>query len=150
MYLFELVDTYLYRRCAYDKKKSFSSFHFGKTRESFYCDLRKEFLCNKNKIGFLWKSFYVSPEPAVSYLKHNSCLYYWSKLNAIQKGYKKYMKFMCDNYVPQWGVELDDELSCLLKDSELFILLAENSQILLKIYVIPILLTFIYLVAINL
>ena len=38
----------------------------------------------------------------------------------------------------------------LLKDSELFILFAENSQILLKISVIPILLTFIYLVAINL
>ena len=37
----------------------------------------------------------------------------------------------------------------LLKDSELFILLAENSQILLKISVIPILLTFIYLVALN-
>ena len=34
----------------------------------------------------------------------------------------------------------------LLKDSELFILFAENSQILLKISVIPILLTFIYLV----
>ena len=46
----------------------------------------------------------------------------------------------------------NDELSstmswvgCLLKDLELFILFAENSQILLKISVIPILLTFIYL-----
>jgi hypothetical protein len=38
---------------------------------------------------------------------------------------------------------------CLLKDSELFILFAENSQILLKISVIPILKTFIYLVALN-
>ena len=38
----------------------------------------------------------------------------------------------------------------LLKDSELFILFAENSQILLKISVIPILLTFIYLVALYL
>ena len=51
----------------------------------------------------------------------------------------------------------NDELSstvswvgCLLKDSELFILFAENSQILLKISVIPILLTFIYLVGLNL
>ena len=51
----------------------------------------------------------------------------------------------------------NDELSstmswvgCLLKDSKLFILFAENSQILLKISVIPILLTFIYLVALNL
>ena len=36
-------------------------------------------------------------------------------------------------------------VACLLKDSELFIFFAENSQILLKIYVIPILLYFIYL-----
>ena len=47
----------------------------------------------------------------------------------------------------------NDELSstmswigCILKDSEVFILFAENSQILLKILVIPILLTFMYLV----
>ena len=47
-----------------------------------------------------------------------------------------------------------DELSstmswvgCLLPNLELSILFAENSQILLKISVIPILLTFIYLVA---
>ena len=41
----------------------------------------------------------------------------------------------------------NDEFSSmmsLLPDSELFILFAENSQILLKIYVIPILLTFMY------
>ena len=51
----------------------------------------------------------------------------------------------------------NDELSltmswvgCLLKDSELFILFAENSQILLKISVITILLSFMYLVAPNL
>mgnify|MGYP006975843901 CR=1 FL=1 len=51
----------------------------------------------------------------------------------------------------------DDELSLmmswvgfLLNDSELFILYAENNQILLKISVIPILFTFIYLVALNL
>ena len=37
-------------------------------------------------------------------------------------------------------------VGCLLKDSELFILFAENSQILLKISVIPILLTFMCLV----
>ena len=51
----------------------------------------------------------------------------------------------------------NDELSstmswvgCLQKDSELFILFAENSQILLKIYFNAILLSFIYLVAFNL
>ena len=51
----------------------------------------------------------------------------------------------------------NDELSstmslvgCLLKDSELFILFSENSQILLKSSVFPILLTFMYLVAPNL
>ena len=41
-------------------------------------------------------------------------------------------------------------VGCLLKDSELFILFADNSQIRLKISVIPILLNFIYLVALNL
>ena len=49
--------------------------------------------------------------------------------------------------------ELNSTMSwvgCLLKDSELFILFAENSQILLKISVIPILLIFIYLAALNL
>ena len=41
-------------------------------------------------------------------------------------------------------------IGCLLKYSELFIFFVENSQIFLKIFVIPILLTFIYLVALNL
>ena len=40
-------------------------------------------------------------------------------------------------------------ISCLLKDSDLFVLFAENSQILLKISVIPILLTFMYLLVNN-
>jgi hypothetical protein len=51
----------------------------------------------------------------------------------------------------------NDELSsmmsrvgCVLPDSEFFILFAENSQMLLKISVITILLTFMYLVALNL
>ena len=51
----------------------------------------------------------------------------------------------------------NDELSstmsrvgCLPKDSELFILFAEDCQILLKISVIPIILTFMYLVSLNL
>ena len=50
----------------------------------------------------------------------------------------------------------NDELSstmswvgCLLKDSDLFILFAEYSQILLNISVIPIPLTFMYLVALE-
>ena len=59
----------------------------------------------------------------------------WCKINAVH------------------DIELSSTMSwvgCLLKDSELFILFAANSQILLKISVIPILLTFIYLVALNL
>ena len=49
----------------------------------------------------------------------------------------------------------NDELSlswiyCLQTDSEVFILFAGISQILLKIYFIPILLTFMYLVALYL
>ena len=43
----------------------------------------------------------------------------------------------------------NDELIWLFA-KELFILFSENSQILLKIYVIPILLTFIDLLALNL
>ena len=52
-----------------------------------------------------------------------------------------------------WHCILSSKMSwvgCLLKDSLLFIFFAENSQILLKIYIIPILVTFIYLVAVNL
>ena len=41
-------------------------------------------------------------------------------------------------------------VGCLLTDSDIFILFARNSQILLKISVILILLTFMYLVALNL
>ena len=54
-------------------------------------------------------------------------------------------QIMCDNYVLQWWVDLIFTI-----DSECFILFAEKSQILLKISVIPILFTFIYLVALNL
>ena len=70
----------------------------------------------------------------------------------------QFLSLRCDNYVPEWWVEFDDELNstmswvgCLLKDSKLFfILVEENSQILLKISLILILLTFINLVALNL
>ena len=41
-------------------------------------------------------------------------------------------------------------VGCLLTDSELFILFVENSQILLKISIMPIFLTLMYLVALNL
>ena len=59
---------------------------------------------------------------------------------------------LCNNYVPQWWVEFEDELSWLFtkRFRVFFILFAENSQILLKISVIPILLTFMCLVALNL
>ena len=53
-------------------------------------------------------------------------------------------------YVWQLCATMMSWVGCLLKDSKLFILFAENSQILLKISVIPILLTIIYLVALNL
>ena len=58
-----------------------------------------------------------------------------------------YVIFMCRND------ELSSTMSwvsCLLKDSELLISFAEKSQILLKKSVIPILLTFIYRLALNL
>ena len=50
---------------------------------------------------------------------------------------------MCDNYAPQWWVEL-------VVYYQIQNLFAESSQILVKISVIPILLTFMYLGAINL
>jgi hypothetical protein len=65
----------------------------------------------------------------------------------LPKTYMAYVTIMCCND------ELSSTMSwvgCLLKDSEIFILFAENSQILLKISVIPILITFMYLVALNL
>ena len=55
------------------------------------------------------------------------------------------------NYLPQWWVDWRMSwVGCLLKDPELLILFAENSQVLLKISVIPIILTFMYLLALNL
>ena len=54
---------------------------------------------------------------------------------------------MCRNDELSWMMSW---VGCLVKDSEIFIWFAENSQILLKISVIPIFLTFIYLVAVNL
>ena len=61
---------------------------------------------------------------------------------------KYILTYNCDNYVPKCIDELSSTMSwvgCLLEDSELFILFTENGQILLKIRVIPIFLTFIYL-----
>ena len=49
------------------------------------------------------------------------------------------------NYVPQWSVEL-----VVYYQIQIFILLAESSQSLLKVTVISIHLTFMYLVALNL
>ena len=54
---------------------------------------------------------------------------------------------MCRNDELNWTMSW---VGCLLKDSELFILFPANSQILLKISVIPILLIFMYLVVLNL
>ena len=64
MYLFELVDIYV-EDVHIIKKVFLHSILARPEKVSTYCDLRKEFLCNKNKIGFLRKSLYVSPEPAV-------------------------------------------------------------------------------------
>ena len=57
------------------------------------------------------------------------------------KGFFSYERDKCDNYVPQWLADLDYELSWLFtkKFRYFLILFEENSQILLKISVIPIL-----------
>ena len=63
-------------------------------------------------------------------------------------GQKNKNKNLCCNDLSQWWVEFElTWLDCLLTDSEFFIWFAEISQILLKICFIPILLTFMYLVA---
>ena len=76
----------------------------------------------------------------------------WTRQKAYSHFYKSWSlstNYQCDNYVLQWWVEFIDELSWLFtKRFRAFYLIC--SQILLKISVIPILLTFIYLVALNL
>ena len=77
-----------------------------------------------------------------------------------EKCYQKYSIFLMSVKNLESSVTImcrNDELSStmswvgsLLTNSELFILFAENSQILLNISIIPILLTFIYLVALIL
>jgi hypothetical protein len=55
--------------------------------------------------------------------------------------------FWCDNYLSHWWLEFEFHLTwldCLLITSEGFIFFAEITQILLKIYFIPIILTFMY------
>ena len=67
--------------------------------------------------------------------------------NTIVAKEENILETKCDNYIMCRNDELSSTMSwvdCLLKGSELFILFAENSQILLKISDIPILLTFIY------
>ena len=59
---------------------------------------------------------------------------------------------LCCNYLSQWWVEFECQLTWLFTNifrGVFFILFAEISQILLKISFIPILITFIYLVALN-
>ena len=70
----------------------------------------------------------------------------------LSKGFSDFSETTFESIICQ-----NDELSstmrwvsCLLKDSQLFILCAENRQILLKICVIPIPLTFMYMGALNL
>ena len=70
---------------------------------------------------------------------------YWSFFTQIK--YLHYYPYdFCDNYVWQ---SMMSWVGFLIKDSDVFILFAENSQILFKTSVIPILLTFLYLVALN-
>ena len=89
---------------------------------------------------FIFSSLFVSD----GILFGGLCLWLWVRLTQL--------KHMCDNYVPQWWVVFNDELRWVFtkRFRTSFILFAENGQILRTIYVIPILLAFIYLVAHNL
>ena len=74
-------------------------------------------------------------------------------LRKVSKFQSEFVKSsFLSKYEPIWQLcaAMKSWVQRLLKYSELFILFAENSQILLKISVIPILLTFIHLVALNL
>ena len=92
-----------------------------------------------------WLLFLIEQQ---SHFFHLSCnLFFTAKGSSKILNDKWNVTIMCRND------ELSSTMSwvvCLLKDSELFILFAKNSQILLKISVIPILLTFNHHVALNL
>ena len=111
--------------------------------------------CNKPNVLY----FYTTPKNTylVEYRIHETIrwILYWG-LSTIKKGWENILSnfrySMRDNYVLQWWVESEDGLSQFFtkRFRDFFILFAENSQILLKISVIHILLTFIKLVALNL
>ena len=95
-----------------------------------------------------WSAFNFLPA-----MEHSlNFMMFWVKVPREKKRldrdkWPSFRLLLCDNYELS---SMTSWVGCLLKDSDLFILFAENSQIHVKISVIPILLTFIYLVALNL
>ena len=108
---------------------------------------------NKPKSHILFHEFKVFWEGHKKLTLLNWYLVLWTSQNTstLQKSPPQEN---CDNYVLQWWVEFNNELGWLFtKEFKVFfILLTENSWILLKVSVIPIpiLLSFIHLVALNL
>ena len=97
------------------------------------------------KVGKSQKQFMVS---SILPKKERNSLSWASSLLRISSEFRSFfgriektiVTIMCSNDELSWTVSW---VGCLLIDSALFILFAENSQILLKISVIPILLTLI-------
>ena len=83
-----------------------------------------------------WKCLGKKDIASSSFFQHAQCYHF-----QILK--RKYWKIT--TILWQLCAAMMSWIGCLLKDSELFILFAKNSQILLKNSIIPILLTFIYL-----
>ena len=117
------------------------------------CDCRAR-MQGTEKLLLLWKNLHNYTRNVFCWCvkSQNLIIARSQEIAGAWQGFIKYITYvyvtmMCRN----------DELSltmswvgCLLKDSELFVLFSENSQTLLKISVIPILLTFIDLVALSL
>ena len=116
------------------------------TRKSIFLECSENLL-----VTYSWNILWIFDK--YSSLRYNHCIGQISRYcRLLDCLCQVEVKVLCDNYVPQWWVEFDDELSWLFtRRFRVFsILFAENSQNLLKISVIPILLTLIYLEALNL
>ena len=110
------------------------------TRKSIFLECSENLL-----VTYSWNILWIFDK--YSSLRYNHCIGQISRYcRLLDCLCQVEVKVLCDNYVPQWWVEFDDELSWLFtRRFRVFsILFAENSQNLLKISVIPILLTLIY------
>ena len=123
-------------------------FKFKAVHHMFWRKTNSEFLLSK-AVERLHTRLDITMQPLIQHIFTKIIDFYFY----LSKGFsdfseKTFESIICCN--DEFSL-LMSWVGCLLKDSELLILFAENSQILLKISVIPILLTFMYyLVALSL